>query len=105
MDPFSEEGQTEILRHKMKASPQAPKPAEAEVPEGDESQAATPAPEEPLLNRIKVTHNKAVALNVDTQMITLANGQKVYYEKVSSSSAVKSVYFDLRVIGNIYVGW
>jgi hypothetical protein len=63
----------EIRRHKT------PRP---QVQEG-ENQGEVQKSEKPLPNRIKIiSKNKAVSLNVDTQMITLASGHKVYYEKV-----------------------
>lgn len=43
--------------------------------------------EEPFENHIKFAKNKkAVALNVDSQMVALDNGQKVYYQKLLLAS-------------------
>lgn len=93
LDPFTEEGAEELRRPKRakgakKEAQAAPQPEGTPAAEGAPAQ--TPAAEEPkpLPNHIKIVrNNKAVSLNVDTQMVTLANGQKVYYEKVGHLSA------------------
>jgi len=90
VDLLSEEGAKEVRRHKKKlASPASPQPPQP-VAEGEEThtvvEEVAKTEEEPLLNRIKlISKNKAVSLNVDTQMITLASGHKIYYEKVPFS--------------------
>ena len=94
VDLLSEEGAKEVRRHKKKlafptSQPQQPQ-LQQPAAEGEETHAVVEevakSEEEPLLNRIKlISKNKAVSLNVDTQMITLASGHKIYYEKVPVS--------------------
>ena len=88
LDPLSEEGAAELKRPKKAkgGKKEHSQQQQQEQPaEGAEKPAEEPKAEEdkPLPNHIKITrNNKAVSLNVDTQMVTLSSGHKVYYQKV-----------------------